>query len=400
MNNRLDGMLAATRLTVSGRLNEATVLLKKLVGGEESSTESGRSNPTWTDAVDGPNATVREASSQEGATSPTSSGLRSLFPTLVHKFLQQGSHRPFEPWARGVGNLFPRGDDRLPAGGQFLTRSFTGTAGTRAYKIFIPSGYHGEPVPLIVMLHGCTQSPDDFAAGTQMNLAAEDRDCIVVYPEQTKAANASKCWNWFEMENQLRDRGEPSIVVGITRAVMTEYAIDPRRVYVAGMSAGGAAAAILGVRYSDVYAAVGVHSGLACGAASDLQSAFVAMQFGSHPRTANAREEARAPAIVFHGDRDKTVNPVNAANVIAQASGHTAISETVRHGEVFGGHAYTQTLFADPSGHALIEQWTVHGAGHAWSGGSPKGSYTDPHGPDATREMLRFFLEHRRPDRQ
>ncbi len=279
-----------------------------------------------------------------------------------------------------------------PDGARFLAASFADAAGSRPYKLYIPSGYRGQPVPLIVMLHGCTQSPDDFAAGTGMNAAGEDHTCLVAYPGQIAAANSSKCWNWFNASDQQRDRGEPSLIAGITRRIMAEYAIDKRRVFVAGLSAGGAAAAIMGARYPDLYAAIGVHSGLACGAAGDLSSAFTAMRQGTNARVPHARSVI--PAIVFHGEQDSTVHPSNADAVIEQAAGAVRLKTRVLSGQVPGGHSYRQTLYVDASGATMIELWSIAGAGHAWSGGSPAGSFTDPRGPDATRQMLRFFLEH------
>jgi poly(hydroxyalkanoate) depolymerase family esterase len=256
---------------------------------------------------------------------------------------------------------------------------------------------------LIIMLHGCTQSPDDFATGTRMNLNAEDHNCFVAYPVQAASANAFKCWNWFRPGDQERGQGEPSLIAGITRQVMSDYSIDAERVYAAGLSAGAAAAVILAATYPDLYAAVGVHSGLACGAASDILSAFAAMR-RSQPaaRRRSGRPAPRGvvsrivPAIVFHGDHDTTVHPHNGDQVVAQLreGSNTALQVTVQHGRVPGGRAYSRTLYHDASGQVILEQWIIHGAGHAWSGGSPAGSYTDPQGPDATREMLRFFLEH------
>jgi poly(hydroxyalkanoate) depolymerase family esterase len=253
------------------------------------------------------------------------------------------------------------------------------------------------------MLHGCTQSPDDFAAGTRMNAVAEGHICLVAYPGQTSSANRQKCWNWFSEGDQQRDGGEPSLIAGITREVMRDYAIDPRRVYVAGLSAGGAAAAVLGQAYPDLYAAIGVHSGLACGAARDLPSAFAAMQRGNGGSAYRAAGISRSgpqrvvPAIVFHGDRDTTVNPRNGDAVVAQAARGAALRTHAEEGRVPGGYAYSRALHADANGQTVIEQWVIHGAGHAWFGGSPAGSYTDPRGPDATGEMLRFFLEHPHP---
>ena len=168
----------------------------------------------------------------------------------------------------------------VPDGGQFLAGSYTSPAGTRTYKLYIPSGYRGQALPLIVMLHGCTQSPDDFAAGTRMNGLAEEHRCFVVYPAQTPTANGSKCWNWFQAADQQRGQGEPSLIAGITRQIASTYHIDARRVYVAGLSAGGAMAVILGMTYPDLYAAIGIHSGLAYALAHDLPSALAAMQQG------------------------------------------------------------------------------------------------------------------------
>ena len=285
-----------------------------------------------------------------------------------------------------------------PAGAQSLSRTFGNAAGTRPYKLYVPSGYAGQPVPLIVMLHGCTQSPDDFAAGTGMNAAAEAQTFLVAYPGQTQGAQAQKCWRWFNPEDQVRGSGEPSIIAGITREVMQDFAIDPRRVFVAGLSAGGAAAAVMGSAYPDLYAAVGVHSGLACGAAHDLPSALAAMKRGGRGTPAGARPSRRAvPTIVFHGDRDATVSPRNADAVVAQSLRDGASSTEAHSGQAPGGHAYTRTISLDRSGQAVAEQWVIHGAGHAWSGGTEAGSYTDPRGPDATAEMLRFFGDHPMP---
>ena len=255
------------------------------------------------------------------------------------------------------------------------------------------------------MLHGCTQSPDDFAAGTRMNALAEEHRCLIAYPAQPSAANPSKCWNWFSPDDQQRGRGEPSLIAGITRQILRDHPVDPGRVYVAGLSAGGAAAAILGRAYPDLYAAIGVHSGLACGAASDLPSALTAMRQGGTSAERRAGDVSATgggarivPTIVLHGDQDTTVHPRNGDEVIAQAkAAATPLQATVERGQVPGGHAYSRTMYADPAGSALLEHWTIHGAGHAWAGGSSAGSYTDPRGPDAAREMLRFFLEHPHP---
>lgn len=289
-----------------------------------------------------------------------------------------------------------------PQGARFLKAAHTGPAGSRSYKLYIPSSYRGLPAPLIVMMHGCSQSAEEFAASTRMNALAEQNGCLVAYPAQSRSANMSKCWNWFSPHHQLRGLGEPLLIAGITREIMHDYAVDHRRVFVAGLSAGGAAAVVLGAAYPDIFAAVGVHSGLALGAASNLPSAFSAMR-GGHAVAPTSRIhspplESRniAPTIVFHGDRDQTVHPQNGQLVIEQAqmrSGASFRAESHR-GRVKGGHSYTRTQYFDHGGRVVLEMWLVHGAGHAWSGGTPGGSYSDPLGPDASREMLRFFLEH------
>jgi poly(hydroxyalkanoate) depolymerase family esterase len=275
--------------------------------------------------------------------------------------------------------------------GEFIDGSYTNEAGTRNYKLYVPSTYTGDPVPLVVMLHGCTQDPDDFATGTQMNELAEEMNCLVVYPAQSQQANPSRCWNWFNAVDQQRDQGEPSIIAGITREIIARRAVDHRQVYVAGLSAGGAMATIMGTLYPDLYAAVGVHSGLPFASAHDLPSALAAMKgnIGRSPSNGKA-----IPIIVFHGDRDTTVHPANGDELIAQGATH-GHREVVEPGRVPDGHAYTRTSHQRADGTPVAEHWVIHGAGHAWSGGSARGSYTDVRGPDASREMMRFFQTQR-----
>ena len=229
-----------------------------------------------------------------------------------------------------------------------------------------------------------------------MNFIAEEQNCLVVYPAQRSDANPSKCWNWFRSADQQRGAGEPSLIAGITRQVMQDYSVDPKRVYVAGLSAGGAAAAIMGTTYSDLYAAVGIHSGLAYGAATDMPSAFAAMRQGGGAGRHAVLHGPTVPSIIFHGDRDSTVHPDNGTQAVEQAIGATRAEKKVHRGQIPGGHSYTRTTHAAGE-RDILEHWNIHGSGHAWSGGSPAGSYTDPQGPDATKEMLRFFLENPRP---
>lgn len=282
--------------------------------------------------------------------------------------------------------------------GQFLSRSFTSPVGLLAYKVYVPASYASTPArryPLVVMLHGCTQSPDDFAAGTRMNTLAEQQGFLVAYPAQSANANGSKCWNWFRPQDQVRGKGEPALIAGMTAQLASEYRIDPARIYVAGLSAGGAMAVVLGRTYPEVFAAVGVHSGLPYRAAHDVGSAFAAMK-GSAARTTTA--DTLVPTIVFHGDRDHTVAVANGTAVIAQIgrAGVAVTQSRQETGTAGGGRSFTRTDYSDASGHVVVEDWRVHGGGHAWMGGSANGTYTDPQGPDASVEMLRFFLEHAR----
>ncbi len=300
----------------------------------------------------------------------------------------------------GPGTCAPTHGHRMQeSDGEFRDARFTCDAGAMDYKLFIPAGLNvGVAAPLIVMLHGCTQSPDDFARGTRMNALAQESGYVVAYPAQSKGKNAGKCWNWFRSEDQRRDQGEPGIIAALTRHLVKTHGLDARRVFAAGLSAGGAMAAVLASTYADVYAAIGVHSGLPFGAAHDLPSAFAAMKQGVRvpsPAGSPARIDP-VPAIVFHGDRDTTVNACNGAAVIAQCVGATspvrdAISGAVESGSVPGGRAFTRTTFKNSDGSLAAEEWVVHGAGHAWFGGDPAGSYTDPSGPDASAHMLRFF---------
>jgi poly(hydroxyalkanoate) depolymerase family esterase len=399
-------MQEATRLTRAGRLSEATSLLQQLLGGGTSqrvAEATAQLEPPQLELVansvdiDEPSHSAHPAvmDSPDGeALQPQPASVPNVLRDLIGKFGRS------ELLSNLQSRLSPVGAppaETVPSGGTFLARSYSNHAGMRPYKLYVPSSYSadGPALPLIVMLHGCTQSPDDFAAGTRMNVVAEEQSFLVAYPGQIQAANQSKCWNWFKTSDQNRDQGEPSLIAGITRQIISDYRVDPKRVFVAGLSAGGAAAAIMGSTYPDLYAAVGVHSGLACGAAHDLQSALHAMKQGAsktHPGKKNPRV---IPTIVFHGDRDSTVNSRNGDQVLAGAGAGTAIDVEIstEKGVAPAGRTYSRTLHRDRAGEIIFEHWRVHGAGHAWSGGSGAGSYTDPRGPDASREMVRFFLQ-------
>jgi len=271
--------------------------------------------------------------------------------------------------------------EAAPADPHFKPGQFTATAGNRRYKLYLPAGMPRNPM-LVVMLHGCTQDADDFAAGTGMNRLAQAQGFAVLYPEQAKRANAQRCWNWFQPGDQARDGGELAVIAEMTKMVMARHGVDPTRVYVAGLSAGGALAANLGAAYPDIFAAIGVHSGLACGAASDLAQALAAMAKGRQGSVHHV-----IPSIVFHGDADRTVNVRNAEAVIAQTAVPGVVSTA--QGQVAGGHTYVTTRYAGS------ELWVVHGMGHAWSGGDTAGRFVDPAGPSASVEMVRFFNQHR-----
>src|SRR3954468_22453113 len=398
MNNLSLANRLKARLTRSDRFTDATALLQRMLANRTASEAPfSPDNRAGAPARGAPKAFGTGFSKE--ALDWTKGTALPVTPEALRDFLdrvgQLGSTSGLPSSLGGlVGPVPTHAPSPLPEGARFETLTYTNAAGSRAYKLYIPSGYSGQPVPLVVMLHGCTQSPDDFAAGTKMNALAEEQIFLVAYPGQTASANHGKCWNWFQPGDQQRDQGEPSIIAGLTRQIMRDYAVNPERVYVAGLSAGGAAAAVMGATYPDLYAAIGVHSGLACGAAQDLPSALAAMRQGGPPASVSRNGSRRSvPTIVFHGDRDTTVSPVNGDQVIAQSKAGAALRPTVNRGQSEGGTTYTRTVQADEGGRPILEQWVLHGTGHAWSGGSQAGSYTDPRGPDASREMLRFFLE-------
>jgi poly(hydroxyalkanoate) depolymerase family esterase len=390
---QMKAMTEATRLTRQGRLAEATALIQQTLA-----------SPTvpWRTA-DAPSAGDETGSTPgrypDGLPPALSAGRGTKLGRVLPGWVTRRRTLPSQDGETVVRPNRPATPAAKRPAGRFEAFSYANAAGTRDYRLYVPSGHDGGPLPLVVMLHGGTQDAATFAAATGMNDLAERQGFLVVYPEQPASANPGKFWNWFVPGHQRRDDGEPSLIAGITRQVIERYGADATRVYVAGFSAGGAMAAVMAAVYPDLYAAAGVHSGVPYAAASDVSSAFAAMKRGSsRPAGSTARP---VPLIVFHGDRDSTVAPANAAGLIGDAlaaaspDAHPGTQPAVvTTGQVPGGHAYTRTRYQDPEGAGLAERWIIHQGGHTWSGGVSNASYTDPRGPDASAELIRFFEEH------
>ena len=362
----------ALRLTRAGRLAQATSVLQQGLAGNAGGAQTGGAG-----AED-------LAGHGRGRPSPPSNNVAIASPA---SFLAPTAL----PKARRAARSDAPARARAGVVGETHRRRHTEAAGTRSYDLYVPAGYRGDAVPLVVMLHGGTQNATDFAAGTRMNELAERHTFLVAYPEQSRAANQGGYWNWFSPADQRTGSGEPAIIAGITRQVMRDLGVDSGRVYVAGLSAGGAMATVMAATYPDLYAAAGVHSGIGYQAAHDVGSAFATMRTGGTPTPTGT-----VPLIVIHGDKDTIVAPVNAEKLISCrlaagdiASQHGPITERTDSGRL-----YIRTAYYSSDGLAVAESLIVRGGGHAWYGGNPAGSYTDPEGPDASAEMIRFFLLH------
>lgn len=367
--------------------------------------------------ADAIHATIQRALASAGL--DTSAGpLRDVTDTL-RRTLASGYPAPATPPFDGAqvmdvptrfvdADYEPSSHEPQQTPGRFELHQFSSDAGSLAYKVYVPTAQSDAPRAMVVMLHGCTQSADDFAAGTQMNRLADAHGFLVVYPEQATQANPSKCWNWFKPQDQQRGTGEPALIAAITRKVAQAHGADPRRIFVAGLSAGAAMAVVLGETYPEVFAGVGAHSGLPYGSAHDIPSALAAMKGGRsgmpglknlQPTAAAGKAVQAVPTIVFHGDRDHTVQQTNGESIVQQARDahatqavHADLKASTQSGVAPSGCRFSRTVHTDAQGHTRIESWTVHGAGHAWSGGHASGSYTHSAGPDASKEMVRFFL--------
>jgi poly(hydroxyalkanoate) depolymerase family esterase len=355
----LEEMARATALTREGRLGEATQAIQRALGGLQT--------------ADAPAATPRAPAADADVTDVAFRELLAVVPP-----------------ARPAGQP-----------GDFTLHEYLHGGQRYAYRLYTPPPHPqpATPLPVVVMLHGCKQDAADFARGTAMNELARQHGFLVLYPQQHTGANSMGCWNWFEPAHQKRDSGEPAMIASLTQQVVAEHGADAHRVYVAGLSAGGAMAALVGNLYPDVFAAVGVHSGLAPGSASDVVSAFAAMRKAKGG--AAAKPSATLPTVVFHGNADKTVHPGNGQRIVdeflaaSNQSGRPVerTSDTVSDG---GKRRATRTVYRSPDGPIMLEHWEIAAGPHAWSGGRAEGSFTDPGGPDASAAFLRFFLAHRR----
>ena len=463
MNSTIQELMRkATQLTKAGRLDEATNVIRRTLGGLSKNPRHAQAQSRAANAANSEGTANApkppSASSQQAANTRSGELQAPIKPPRMHAdaILEAdviAEHQPSRATAEAPPDAAepkprpPAAEAATPAqrqageispstkrawakdsGDTFSSGSFTHTVLTRHYKLYTPPVVTGAASPLVVMLHGCTQNADDFAAGTAMNEMAREQGFYVLYPEQSQDANPSRCWNWFNHNHQQRDRGEPALLAEMTLKMIRSHNIDPARVYIAGLSAGAAMAVIVAAAYPEMFAAVGVHSGLARGAASNVLEALKVMKNGiagaSLPINGNrvgftsaaaaARTQMLVPAIVFHGDKDQTVHPRNGEQVLAAAllgvideyaSGSTSAEKTdagnsghrqVHQGVSAQGRRYTRSVHHDANGNAIAEHWVLHGAGHAWSGGRATGSYTDAKGPDASSEMLRFFFQQRK----
>lgn len=397
MNDLLQQLMnKATELTRNGRLQEATQAIQRALRGGASEV-FGVSDPATPPPAARTSMPSGEALVLDGLTRVIDPPPEIVEENLPDSQSGVAVEEVVDPHSVEVAS---------PHEEQWIDGSFTHQGRTLAYKLYLPPGATGTAIalrPMVVMLHGCTQGAADFAAGTQMNALARDLGVVVVYPEQTQHANAQKCWNWFKPQHQQRGRGEPAVLAALAQAITAKHHVDAARVFVAGLSAGGAMADIVGRCYPDVFAAVGVHSGLPSGSATDVMTALSAMRSGRASAPSALPSVTPPPTIVFHGDADATVHLSNGVAIIEaaraaskDASGSMPAARAAE-GQSSKGQRYTRTVYTDGAGRSTAEYWKLHGAGHAWSGGSARGSYTNPAGADASAEMLRFFLAHPLP---
>jgi poly(hydroxyalkanoate) depolymerase family esterase len=402
MKNRfLDAIGDALTLVRNSNLVEATALLRRTLPGSDAVAalaERGRRRAPDSPSVDQAELT-RSATASTTGTGDARRRSESFAPDFafapapraplgeILRALRAGrANLPKAPFAPDERPAYPPDD-------KFTTRSYRGPAGSLNYRLYVPSDHATRELALVLMLHGCTQNPEDFALGTQMNALADEFGLVVAYPHQPRAANPSGCWNWFDKRHQHRGSGEPARLAGLVQSLASEFAIPRERTFVAGLSAGGAMAEVLAATYPDLFDAVGIHSGLPYKAAKDVPSAFAAMKGAAAEPALRVVGGTECRKIVFHGGADATVDPVNAMRILDQArSGQTNLKQVDLEWRI-EGRRVNQTALQDPAGQPVVELWSVEGGGHAWFGGDSRGSYTQSVGVDASRVMVRFFLK-------
>jgi poly(hydroxyalkanoate) depolymerase family esterase len=367
MKSRLfDAMGNALALIKNSNLAEATALLRKTLSDRD----------TAGDRSERPASPTPDFAFAPSPRAPLGEVLRALRAGRAHL--------PRTPFAPDERPAFPPDD-------KFTSRSYRGPAGSLNYRLYVPTDHATRELALVLMLHGCTQNPEDFALGTRMNGLADEFGLIVAYPHQPRSANASGCWNWFDKRHQHRGAGEPAKLAGLSQTLAVEFGIGRERTFAAGLSAGGAMAEVLAATYPDVFDAVGIHSGLPYKAAKDVPSAFAAMKGAAGEPALRVVTESECRKIVFHGGADATVNPVNAMRIFEHARGGGL--KRIDLESNIEGRRVDQTVLENSAGQPIVELWFVEGGGHAWFGGDSRGTYTESAGPDASRLMVRFFLK-------
>ena len=391
----LDDMEEALRLTRAGRTSEATALIQTALGRSGTHAKDDRANAMPRGRIEIDGDVVKPKSDRvKPKAEPAGDRTEPAFADVAPKRrASMFGHRTADsaflrPRAAVRARVKRSGaEPAIAKGARWEWQSHAGAGGSRRYRLYVPANASTAPMPLVLMLHGCTQNPDDFAAGTRILAAAEARQFLIALPEQTNGANAMACWNWFDPNHQGM-RGEPALLAGIVGDVASAESVDRSRIVAAGLSAGGAMAAILGEAYPDLFAGIGVHAGLPAGAARDLPSAQAAMRQGPGRVVERQLGAARPPRLFsLHGEADRTVSPRNADALLDQLR---PLAETTS--EAVDGSARVTRLHAD-GGRTIAEDWRVAGLGHAWSGGAAGASYTAPEGPDATGLMLDFLLD-------
>ena len=406
-------LVKAGRLTGAGRLTDASRLIQRAFAGFGFLPQPEQITGKTSDKSDKSEAkTTGKPARNTASRAAISTSVKSLRDSQPADAANDATldHQPaLRASAAEASVLLDEAQEVAATQGGFSEGIFSFGGDSHPYRLYVPALEAGSPsrtspLPLIVLLHGCKQDALDFANGTAMNTLAKQNGCMVLYPEQIPASNSSRCWNWFATGHQQRDAGEPGMIAALTHQVMASRqqgaAVDAERVYIAGLSAGGAMAAVVAGLYPDIFAALGVHSGLPSGAAHGMLSAIAAMQRGAKGDAATA-----LPTIVFHGTGDRTVHPDNGDNVsdaalaALRSTGLELFKSTSTSDTATGTDQPTQTektVYSAANGPSYLEHWLVEEGPHAWSGGNAGSSYTDPDGPSASAAMMAFFLQHRK----